>query len=107
MKKKGPDYLYEDLPNRLPVCFKLMAQIAEEGDVVDDATVRWPEERHLVELGKVRIESVVSAEENEREQKNIIFDPVPRVEVIEVSGDPLLEMRAAVYLVSGRERRAA
>jgi catalase len=37
----------------------------------------------------------------------VIFDPIPRVEGVEASDDPLLEMRAAVYLVSGRGRRAA
>jgi catalase len=41
------------------------------------------------------------------EQKKIIFDPIPRVEGIEASADPLLELRAAIYLISGRRRRAA
>ena len=41
------------------------------------------------------------------QQKQIIFDPIPRVEGIEPSADPLLELRAAIYLLSGRERRAA
>ena len=41
------------------------------------------------------------------EQKQIIFDPIPRVDGIDPSADPLLEPRAAVYLISGRRRRAA
>ena len=41
------------------------------------------------------------------QQKHIIFDPIPRVEGIEPSADPLLELRAAIYLLSGRRRRAA
>ena len=41
------------------------------------------------------------------EQQRIIFDPIPRVEGIEPSDDPLLELRAAVYLLSGRRRREA
>jgi catalase len=41
------------------------------------------------------------------EQKNIIFDPIPRIDGIEPSDDPLLELRAAIYLLSGRRRRAA
>jgi len=36
----------------------------------------------------------------------IIFDPIPRVDGIDASDDPLLELRA-VYLLSGRRRRAA
>jgi catalase len=41
------------------------------------------------------------------EQKRIIFDPIPRVDGIDPSADPLLELRAAIYLLSGRRRRAA
>jgi catalase len=45
--------------------------------------------------------------DNAHEQKQIIFDPIPRVDGIEASEDPLLELRAAVYLISGRRRRSA
>jgi catalase len=45
--------------------------------------------------------------DNDHEQKQIIFDPIPRLDGIEPSGDPLLELRAAIYLLSGRRRRAA
>jgi len=41
------------------------------------------------------------------EQQRTIFDPVPRVDGIEPSNDPLLELRAVVCLISGRRRRAA
>ncbi len=45
-------------------------------------------------------------EENAKEQKQKIFDPIPRVEGVKASSDPLLDMRATVYLISERERRA-
>jgi len=45
--------------------------------------------------------------DNAHEQKQMIFDPIPRVDGIDASDDPLLELRAAVYLLSGRRRRAA
>jgi catalase len=35
------------------------------------------------------------------------MDPIPRVDGIEPSADPILEFRAALYLLGGRERRAA
>jgi catalase len=41
------------------------------------------------------------------EQKHVIFDPIPRLAGIEPSDDPLLELRAALYLISGRKRRTA
>ena len=34
--------------------------------------------------------------DNAAEQKQIIFDPIPRVDGIEPSADPLLELRAAI-----------
>jgi catalase len=46
------------------------------------------------------------AADNAREQQQIIFDPIPRVDGIEASADPLFELRANSYLMSGRRRRA-
>lgn len=107
-KEQGPDFLFEELQKRVAdetVTFRVMAQLAEEGDQVNDATVHWPESRRIVELGIVKVGAVLP--DNATEQKRIIYDPIPRVEGIETSDDPLLEMRAAVYLISGKERRAA
>lgn len=107
-KEKGPNFLYDELQKRVAeetVTFRIMAQLAEEGDEVNDATVHWPESRELVELGTIKVGAVVP--DNAKEQKQIIYDPIPRVQGIEPSDDPLLEMRAAIYLISGRERRAA
>jgi len=108
VKAKGPNFLFEEILERVkqgPVGFRLKVQLAEPGDVVDDATVHWPEERKVVDFGSLQLTGAVA--ENEVEQKKIIFDPIPRVEGIEPSADPLLELRAAIYLISGRRRRAA
>ena len=110
LKTKEPNYLFDELHARLaagPVEFKLVAQLAEEGDITDNATVLWPDERKIVELGTVKLEKELDAEESKNEQKVVIFDPIPRVAGIEPSDDPLLEVRANVYLISGKERRAA
>ena len=69
------------------------------------ATEIWPDTRKVVELGTLKLESLV--QDDAKEQKRIIYDPIPRVQGIESSEDPLLEVRAAVYLISGRQRRAA
>ena len=106
---KGPGYLWDELRDRVaagPVEFGLWAQIAEEGDTVDDVTATWPESRELVKLGGLKIEKVL--EDSLAVQKTTIFDPVPRgIEGLEPSADPLIDMRAAIYLISGRERRSA
>jgi catalase len=104
--KLEANYHFEEIAERLakePVRFKVVVQVAAEGDVTDDATVHWPESRELVELGLIELTAV--AANNAAEQKHIIFDPIPRVDGIEASADPLLELRAAIYLLSGRRRR--
>lgn len=105
--------------------FVVRVQLADEsaGDVTNDATKQWPmgDARKYVDLGRIILTDLVGEEEgvdvvaeggslnakNAEEQKNIIFDPIPRVKGIEPSDDPLLDVRAAVYLISGRQRRAA
>ena len=105
---KGPDYLFDEIKQRIskePVKFKVIVEVAEDGDTVDDVTVHWPDSRKRVDLGLITLTELVP--DDAHEQKYIIFDPIPRVDGIEPSGDPLLELRAAVYLLSGRRRRAA
>jgi catalase len=105
---KSPNYLFEEITDRVArglVKFRIAAQLADEGDTVNDATVHWPEARRIVDLGDFELTSLVP--DNAPEQQRIIFDPIPRVDGIEPSDDPLLELRAAVYLISGRRRRAA
>jgi catalase len=105
---KGPNFLFDELAARVakgPIQFKILVQVANDGDVVDDATVHWPEDRVQVELGSLSLTAPVP--DSDHEQKQIIFDPIPRLDGIAPSGDPLLELRAAIYLMSGRRRRAA
>ena len=102
------EYHYEELVQRVkqgPIRFKIQVQLAAPDDVTDDATMHWPEDRHLADFGTLELDSVL--DDSLAQQKHIIFDPIPRVEGIEPSADPLLELRAAIYLLSGRERRAA
>ncbi|HWA95661.1 MAG TPA: catalase family peroxidase [Terracidiphilus sp.] len=102
------NYHYNEIAARVakePIRFRILVQLADASDTVDDATVHWPESRALLELGTVELTEVVP--DNEAQQKHIIFDPIPRVDGIEASTDPLLELRAAIYLLSGRRRRKA
>ncbi len=103
-----PAYHFDEIAERVqkqPVRFKIRVQVADEGDVVDDATAHWPESREQVDLGTIELTQVLP--DSFAQQKHIIFDPIPRVDGIEPSADPLLELRAAIYLLSGRRRRAA
>ncbi|KAL7424650.1 hypothetical protein Q5752_000334 [Cryptotrichosporon argae] len=102
------DFLFDKLKATVgtgPIRMTLVAQVAETGDVSDDATVLWPEDRKIVELGQITLDKV--RDDTLAAQQHIIFDPVPRVRGVEPSADPLLDMRASVYLISGRQRREA
>jgi hypothetical protein len=45
------DYLMTDIFEWLPVRFRLLAQLAEDGDPVDDCTVAFPAHRRWVDMG--------------------------------------------------------
>ena len=107
-KSKDANYLFDELRQRVssgPIRFDIHVQIAGKNDVVDDATIHWPADRQVISLGTVSLTE--EAPDQAQQQKQIIFDPIPRVDGIEPSADPLLELRAAVYLLSGRRRRQA
>ena len=107
-KERGADYLFDEVIERIargPIRFEILVQIANEDDIVDDATKHWPEGRRQLRLGTVVL--TAKAADDAQQQRHIIFDPIPRVDGIDPSDDPLLELRAAVYLLSGRRRRQA
>ena len=106
-KSKDENYLFQELSERVvrsPIRFDIHVQIANDSDVVDDATIHWPGDRPSVHFGTLDLTSIAADDEVHR---RIIFDPIPRVDGIEPSADPLLELRAAIYLLSGRRRREA
>jgi catalase len=105
---KSKDFLFDEIGPRLakaPVRLGVFVQLAEPGDDVTNASVTWPESRKEVRFGTITLTARV--DEQAPERRNIIFDPLPRIDGIDSSGDPLTEVRADVYLLSGRRRRAA
>jgi catalase len=105
---RSPNFLFDEIKERIlreAIRFRVGVQLAEYGDTTDDATVRWPEERPQITFGEISLQQM--APNNVGEQQHIVFDPIPRVDGIEASADPLFEPRANVYLMSGRRRRAA
>ena len=105
---KSANFLFEEIGPRLakgPVQLGVFVQLAGDGDDVTDASVTWPEDRQEVRFGTITLTARVDDQEPER--RKIIFDPIPRVDGIDSSGDPLTEVRSEIYLLSGRRRRAA
>jgi catalase len=106
--KQSPDFLMDELAVRLkkgPIRFRVVVQLAGPGDDVADATTAWPQDRPQIELGALALTKLEN--HDEPELRKIIFDPIPRVDGIDPAGDPLLDVRAAIYLRSGRRRRVA
>ena len=104
---KSPDYLEDELRERMaagPVVFKLALQLAEEGDPVDDPTAAWPDEREVVELG--RLELTGPDTERERGDDVLVFDPTRVTDGIECSADPILNYRPLAYSESIARRTA-
>jgi catalase len=104
----SPNFLFDELAARLarePIQYRIVIQLAAEGDVVNDATLNWPDSRPLVDFGTVTFTKLEDSADPEN--RKIIFDPIPRVDGLDPSADPLFNVRAAIYLLSGRRRRAA
>jgi catalase len=66
--------------------------------------VTWPDSRTEIPFGTITLTAHVDDQVPDR--RRIIFDPVPRVDGIDASGDPLTDVRSDIYLLSGRRRRA-
>jgi catalase len=106
--KKNPNLLFEEIKDRIAhgtFRMRVLVQVASDGDVVDDSTIQCPAQRPLVEFGTIELNGMVP--DGNAAQRQMIFDPIPRVDGIEPSGDPLLDPRASLYLASGHRRRAA
>lgn len=100
-RDRSPDYLREELEQRLgaaPVGYRLWAQIAAEGDPIDDPTAAWPEERDRVELGRLEITGLASDRENEGDV--LVFDPTRVTDGITLSNDRILRARPHAYAES-------
>jgi catalase len=101
----APDYLLEELPKRIatgPVKFRLVAQLAKAGDDTKDPTVSWPADREVMELGLISL--TAAAQDQVKEQKAILYNPLSLPPGIEPSADRILAARPPTYAVSFTQR---
>lgn len=99
--KAAPDYLMEELPARLKssqVKYRIVVQLAEKGDVINDPTVVWPDTRPLVELGVLTLRAAIV--DSQQLEKTLMFNPLLLPDGIAASDDPILLARPAAYAVS-------
>ena len=105
---KSENFLFDEIGQRLdkePAKLGLFVQMAEPGDDVADASLTWPDSRTEIPFGTITLATRVDDQAPDR--RRIIFDPFPRIDGIDSSGDPLTDVRSDIYLLSGRRRRAA
>lgn len=104
---RGPDYLQEELAERLaqgPVGFSLSARMAGPDDPLDDPTAPWPEDRPSIPLGVMELTEIDAGAE--RDGELVVFDPTRVTDGIVCSEDEILATRPRAYSVSV-ERRSA
>ena len=102
------DYLQAEIAERLasaPAAFTLSVAIAEEGDPIEDPTLAWPDERETVELGRLEVTGV--ATDRERDGDVLVMDPTRVTDGIELSADPILNVRGDAYAESVYRRSGA
>ena len=104
--KGGVNYLQEELRRRLargPAEFRLYAQLPNAGDPTNDGSIVWPDDRKRVLLGTIRVTKV---EANQEElTRSLAFNPTFLTGGLELSDDPLVALRSAVYALSVAHRR--
>ncbi|MGE1173386.1 catalase family peroxidase [Pseudomonas sp. BW7P1] len=94
------DYLQDELTARLakgPAQMRLIAQLAEPGDVVEDGSIPWPRNRREVELGLFTLDSVVPDEDQQSLQQRLDFSPGRLPDGIALSRDPMTLARDRIY----------
>src|SRR6266849_2967249 len=103
VSKMGPDYLVEEIGERVrrgPVKFKLLLQVAEPGDKIDDPSIAWPDSRKKVELGTIAITKTTTQSHT---ADTLLFLPGAVVPGIEAA-DPMIAVRSAAYPISFARR---
>lgn len=94
------DYLSTEIRERVrrsPIKFKLLLQIAEPGDKLDDPTIVWPDSRKKLDMGTITITKAVP--DSQSAEKNLLFMPGALVSGIEAA-DPMIAARSSAYIVS-------
>jgi catalase len=103
--KVSANYLEDEIRRHLakePIKVRVLVQLPNPGDPTNDASIVWPDDRKLVELGVVTLTTV--APDNAETQRKLAFNPIYLCDGITLSDDPLPALRSAVYALSVQHR---
>lgn len=98
--KAHPDYLSKEIRERIArgaVRFKLLLEIADQRDNLDDPSIAWSQTRTKVELGTIEIALAVA--DNAAAERKLLFDPGALPSGVEPQ-DPMIKVRSGCYPVS-------
>jgi catalase len=101
LKQLPDDFLADELRKRAAstsIAFDFKVQIAEPGDVVNDATVPLPANRRMVTAGRLVIDKVEAGTGGACER--VVYNPMVLPKGIGLSDDPTLTARPAAYAIS-------
>ena len=107
LKALPTDYLFTDVEERLatgPVRYELRLILAADGDVLNDPSTAFPEDRPQVLLGHLALQRLTSLEEIG--DPIMLHDPTRTTDGIDISDDPVLNARRGAYEVSAVNRGA-
>lgn len=104
--KNGPNWMFEALAQRVrrgELRYRLLLQIGVPGqDPTNDPSLPWPADRRQIDVGTIILGRATMPEQERIRDTN--FDPTVLPNGIEISDDPILAARAAVYAESFRRR---
>lgn len=101
----NPNFLFDALIRQIrsgPLRWRLLLTVGDAADPTNDPTIPWPADRRVIDAGTLTLDSI--ATEAPGNARDVNFDPTVLPGGIEVSDDPLLSPRSAVYAESLRLR---
>lgn len=103
-KAASANYLSDEIKSRIktaPAEFELVAQIAQDGDKIEDPSIAWPESRKTVKLGTI---SLTASDGDDAANPSLVFMPNALPDGIEAA-DPMVDIRSGTYAVSLSRRQ--
>lgn len=101
----GAQYLQTEIKQRVAsktIRFKMYAEIAQDGDNIENPSIAYPAGRETILLGYIEIKTL--APNTTEEDKALSFRPTNIPDGIETA-DPMLNFRGKAYPISVKERQ--
>jgi catalase len=105
LDRQPRDFLFDDLLARMksgPLKWHMVVVLANPGDRIDNATVRWTGPHRQVDVGTLVLDRAATEEQGNCRDYN--YDPLILPDGVAGSDDPILVARSAAYSASFRRR---